>query len=393
MNIVDIVTIKEKIPLFKGEEKAERIELILLEEAGFELVAQKDLYKVGDKAVYIQPDYCLSDIPLFKSFIRPNGDESKSMLGKVEGKPRRIRAKKFNLSKDPNGEPVYSNGILLRLDEVCYYIIRKNNKNSFDWARGNYNLIEELEITKYEEPESKNKYGLNTGKSLKFPENIYKTDEVNILNKLGQIQFPITLIGTLKIDGSSITIGRINGEPIICSRNMRKPLTYTKVVGRRSKTLVEKLLFWQKPDLLIKEEVPNTDDDFVKYALPVLDKIKNCGDFLLRGELNGGSLKGSGNKYNPARNEPPNIKFYTLDYINKSGVAEKQSRQELEYLRDMINIELVPVIFNKEFNSLSEIIDTCNEYFKDNLVEGIVVRTPDSKFSAKVMNLSYDSLK
>ena len=94
-----IITIKEKVPLFKGDEKAERIELILLEENGFELVSQKNLYQVGDKAVYIQPDFCLSDIPLFEGFIRPNGDESKSMLGKVNGLPRRIRAKKFNFHR------------------------------------------------------------------------------------------------------------------------------------------------------------------------------------------------------------------------------------------------------------------------------------------------------
>jgi len=36
MTVVQIVTIKAKIPLFKGEEKAERIELIQLEENGFD---------------------------------------------------------------------------------------------------------------------------------------------------------------------------------------------------------------------------------------------------------------------------------------------------------------------------------------------------------------------
>ena len=98
-NAVQLITIKEKVPLFKGDEKAERIELIQLEENGFELVSQKDLYQIGDKAIYIQPDYCVSDIPLFEDFIKPNGDESKSYLGKVGGLPRRIRAKKFNFQK------------------------------------------------------------------------------------------------------------------------------------------------------------------------------------------------------------------------------------------------------------------------------------------------------
>ena len=63
--VVSIVTIKSTKDLFKGDEKAERIELIELEELGFNLVAGKGLYEVGDKAVYIQPDYNLSDISLF----------------------------------------------------------------------------------------------------------------------------------------------------------------------------------------------------------------------------------------------------------------------------------------------------------------------------------------
>ena len=92
MKPVQIVTIKAKFPLYKKEELASRVELITLEENGFEIVVQKDLYKEGDSAVYIQPDYCLSDTPLFSSFIAPDGDESKSLLGKVGGRTRRIRA-------------------------------------------------------------------------------------------------------------------------------------------------------------------------------------------------------------------------------------------------------------------------------------------------------------
>jgi hypothetical protein len=66
---VSIVTIKQKSTLFKDGQPAERIELIELEENGFTLVSQKDLYQVGDKAVYIQPDYNLSDISLFEGFL------------------------------------------------------------------------------------------------------------------------------------------------------------------------------------------------------------------------------------------------------------------------------------------------------------------------------------
>ena len=148
---VSIVTVKNKIPLYKGDEQANSIEAIELEEVGFELVANKTLYQIGDRAVYIQPDYCVSDIPLFESFIRPNGNESKSMLGKVDGLPRRIRAKKFTLSKEPNGDPVYSNGILLPYDDVCNCLTKINKKETV--YLHNLDLTNLLGISKYEEPE------------------------------------------------------------------------------------------------------------------------------------------------------------------------------------------------------------------------------------------------
>ena len=121
MEAVSIVTIKEVLPLYKGEEKANNVELIHLEEAGFDIVTQKGLYKIGDKAIFIMPDYCVSDNELFKEFIAPKGDENKSYLGKIDGKPRRIRAKKFNLHKGDK-LPLYSNGILLSYYEVGEYL-------------------------------------------------------------------------------------------------------------------------------------------------------------------------------------------------------------------------------------------------------------------------------
>ena len=401
MNPVSIVTIKNKIPLYKGDEQANSIEVIELEEVGFELVANKTLYQIGDKAVYIQPDYCVSDIPLFESFIRPNGDESKSMLGKVEGLPRRIRAKKFTLSKEPNGDPVYSNGILLPLLEVENYC--KNNKkgwhNSVHWI--NNSLYKELEITKYEEPEPVSKSGLKSGQTeSKFPEGLYKTDEENINNLWNHIEnkigYPIRLVGTEKVDGSSITIGVTPKIPegFICSRNLRKKLTIKKVTGRRNKKWYEKLLFWTNPDLNLYTEVEN-DDDFVRYGKPYLDILlkDGSGNRILRGELNGGKLKGSGNKNNPASKEQANIKLFGIDKVNEYNEAEKMPYRQFKLEADHLELPTVKEVFVKVFNSKEELLAECNNYFKTNMIEGIVVRTLDSKFSAKVMNLEYDSKK
>ena len=407
---VSIVTVRNKIPLYKGDEQANSIEVIELEEVGFELVANKTLYQIGDRAVYIQPDYCVSDIPLFESFIRPNGDESKSMLGKVEGLPRRIRAKKFTLSKEPNGDPVYSNGILLPYMEVNNYLNPDNKDMAELWK---LDLTKKLGITKYEEPESISKGGLKSGQTeSKFPEGLYKTDEENINNLWNHIEkkigYPINLVGTEKIDGSSITIGITPKIPegFICSRNLRKKLTIKKVTGRRTKKWYEKLMFWTNPDLNLYTEVEN-DDDFVRYGKPYLDKLLKWKEdtlgtgythvhkpfVVLRGELNGGKLKGSGNKNNPASKEPANIKIFGLDRINEYGEAEKIPYLLFKTECEKAGVPLVKEVFNKEFNSKEELLAECNNYFKTNMIEGIVVRTLDSKFSAKVMNLEYDSKK
>ena len=401
MNPVSIVTIKSKIPLYKGEEAANAIELIELEEVGYELVAQKDLYEIGQKAVLVLPDYNVSDIELFDSFIRPNGDESKSMLGKVEGKPRRIRAKKFNLSKEPNGDPVYSNGILLPTYAVLEYCYKNVKSVDDSLTISEINLEEALEITKYEEPEPVSKGGLKSGQTEgKFPEGLYKTDEENINNLWNHIEkkigYPIRLVGTEKIDGSSITIGITPKIPegFICSRNLRKKLTIKKVTGRRNKKWYEKLLFWTNPDLNLYTEVQN-DDDFVRYGKPYLDLLINSGEtnLIFRGELNGGKLKGSGNKNHPSSKEPANIKFFGMGKVDINNNAYKLTNEQFKYNSLLLNLPTVKEVFNKEFNSKEELLNECNSYFKTNMIEGIVVRTLDSKFSAKVMNLHYDSMK
>lgn len=393
---VSLVTIKNKLPIFKGDEAATRIELINLEEYGFDLIAALDLYQVGDTAVYIQPDYNLSDLPIFESFIRPNGDEKKSMLGRVNGLPRRIRAKKFQFSKTPYGDVIYSNGVLLPLKEVCDFLEISEIQLIQKITVNELYLTEALQISKWEAPEdSDSGEGSNFRGGSPFPAGVYKTDEPNAKTRESQIEAncPCRWIGTLKADGSSLTFGDIEGEDIICSRKLRKKLTFKRVTGRRKKTLLEKLLFWTKPDLNLYEEVPS-DDDFVVNALPLLKKMKEAGlnNILFRGELSGANMKGSGNKNNPARNEPVNIKIFGMDRI-VNGIAVKQPSDDMFKMCEQLGFTTVPVIFDRVFESKQELFDECEKYFKTNLVEGIVIKNADSSISVKYMNNEYDSKK
>ena len=387
---VIIVTVKNRFPLFKGKDEATSIELIELEEVGYELVSQKGLYSVGDKAILIQPDYCVSDTPLFESFIRPGGQESKSMLGKVGGLPRRIRAKKFTLSKVAEGEPVYSNGILLPYKEVQKYLDKLVLLES--------SLTADLGITKYEEPDSGTP-GLAGKGGRDFPSWLYKTDETNINNLWNHlentIKYPVVLVGTEKVDGSSITIGRKDTDEYVCSRNLVKPFVETRFSHIRELTLKERFnrfFTGTTPNLATYKEVPTTDT-FVKVGKPYLDELVDYDNFFLRGELNGASSKGSGNKNNPAAKEELNIKFFGLDYFNDEGIIVKASKENFDTFCKINKLPQAKTIFNKKFTSKAALLKECDKYFKKNLIEGIVVRTLDSKFSAKVMNLEYDSKK
>lgn len=385
MNKVSIVTIKEKAKLFKKEELAERVELVKLEELGFPLVSGKDLYDIGDTAVFIEPDYCLPDSELFNDFIRPQGDINKSILGRVGGEPRRIRAKKFSLSLEPNGDAVYSYGILLPTKIVLDFL----NVSTLDGL----DLETRLGIYKYVEPEEVEKVSSCNGKNLEFPTGVYKTDEDNIYNVKNKIKFPIKLVGRVKEDGSSITLGRIEGDDVICSRKQKKQIYSNIVTGQKPKTFLQKLLFWKKYDLSIYESKLNSTDAFVKFGNNLLEtKVPVIDNFLIRGEISGSNLKGSGNKNNPAAKRTVDIRAFGLDLII-DGVAVKQPNARFEKFCSDNDLLICSKVFEKEFNTFDEIIDSCNDYFKDNLIEGIVVRDLNSSFSAKVMNLEYDSKK
>ena len=87
IKIVEIVTITNLIPVFKEGAEANAIQVAKFSfdnggECGFNVIAQKGLYEIGSKAIYIQPDYCLSENDLFMSFIAPGGDPKRSRLGK-----------------------------------------------------------------------------------------------------------------------------------------------------------------------------------------------------------------------------------------------------------------------------------------------------------------------
>jgi len=336
--IVQIVTIKSKTPLFKGEEQANAIEKIELEENGFSLVSQKNLYEVGDKAIYIQPDYCLSDIPLFESFIRPGGDPKKSKLGSNN----RIRAVKFNLHTGDN-EPVYSVGILLPYYEVYNLLPNDGFSYNKEGSLEETDLVELLGITKWEEPEPTTPGGKQSG-GRSFPQNVYKTDETNVNNLWGHLEYPIDLVGSVKVDGSSISIfvDPLNDFYEVGSRNLIKSEKVYKTVGYRYPTIKERIIEFfsgHVPDLRVKEWVEN-DDKFIQLAKPYINQIRKRSKkyslpFILRGEAYGTGWKGSGNKNNPHSKLESGILFFGVDLYDVNNRAYKMNHDSfIDFIKD-----------------------------------------------------------
>lgn len=396
---VKIVTIKNSIPLFKGEAKAEKIELLQFDEVGYEVVSQKDKYSVGHQAILILPDYCVSELPLFDDFIAPNGNKSKSYLGKIEGEPRRIRAKKFNFHKG-DGKSVYSNGILLSMVDIEKYIALEAEKDYSTIEEAESAVANALGITKYKEPEKQG--NLKTGDARKggFPSGVYKTDETNIETIWNHIEYPITLIGTEKVDGSSITIGLTDNYPngFIASRNINKALTVRTRIGERKIKFIERLMFWKDVDLNIYEETLN-DDSFVIHGMPYLNLLRDNGlnNIILRGELYGSASKGSGNKNNPHAKYRSGIRLFYIDRF-EGGVARKMSRADFRSYCYEYNFSAVKEYFEKTFYSEPEIRDACESVFESQkankrIIEGLVLSTLDNSFSCKYMNNEYDSKK
>jgi len=361
------VTIKALLPIWKGNDEANSIELAQMNENGFELIVGKGIYRVNDKATYVFPDTNLkaglSELDIYIEPLNKEGVKD-AKLSKL-GSNNRVRAVKFNFHKG-DGQPIFSNGIIIKdFVDISNFVF------------------------KYQSENKENRQGVS--KSLKpFPSFLYKTDETNFL-KLN-LEYPIKLVVSQKRDGSSITLYNFNGVKQICSRNLIRPLTVKVTIGVKINPIgkIIKLLGFKTPNWTItkiKEERDN-DESFIRLGKPYLDKLPE--GMVLRGELFGLGSEGSGNKNNLDAKLPTQIEFFGVDCIHT--IAEKQSYALLQQYKEN-GFPIVPVFGVKEFSSKQELIDFANIIFQEKKCEGVVCRTLDSTISFKILNQEYDSKK
>ncbi|QIW88528.1 hypothetical protein [Pseudanabaena phage PA-SR01] len=368
---VEIVTISRIIPIYKNGEEASSIQVVNFnfangDECGYNVISQKGIYQVGSKAIYIQPDYCLPDSPLFSSFTAPNGDPNKSRLGRNN----RIRALKFNFSFENSSDPIYSVGILLNVNELPSELLAAED------------LAAALGITKYEEPEK----GVTGQTKGTLPSFLYATDEENCANLKSHINRVLEsgaeVAYTIKVDGSSFTEyfkkdAEGNWYTGICSRSLEKKIT------------------------------DDTTDSWVKLAKSSglyergMEYCKKHNiELAFRGEIYGQGLKGSGNKLNPHAQLKQGLYLFGVDNL-ASGFATRIHYGQKHNLDDVCEELGVSYTSSAVFRpkNYDELVSIASDIFKDEkeagrVIEGVVVRTVYSNdLSCKVMNPEYDSKK
>lgn len=425
MKPVQIVKVSKIIPIYKEGVEANSINVINFDflngdECGYNVIAQKGLYELGDPAIYIMPDYCLSEIALFESFTAPNGEPNKSKLGKMN----RIRAIKFNFNFDNSTDPIFSFGIMLPISEVKAYLGEHYNEE---------NLTELLGITKYEEPETA---GSGQAKG-DFPSFLYGTDETNqetLKGRITKLCNGETEMGfAIKRDGSSFTgyfKKNENNDWIhgICSRSQEKKTEqyyvskyvddqrneYTKYLHPSTKEMgwyCSTLSTFFKDDEIeskgFKKITTEVKDSWVELANSsglVSKGMEYCQQhdvqLAFRGEIYGQGLKGSGNKYNPDATKKQGLYLFGVDNL-ETGFSVRNhygNEHNLEKIALELGIEYSVSEWHKPA-SYEEFCQICEGIIKKEqaagrVIEGVVVRTKYSnELSTKYMSSLYDSKK
>ena len=176
---------------------ADAIELATV--GGWKVVAQKGLYQVGDLALYLEID---SWVPNKLAPFLSKGKEPRVFEG-IQGERLRTIKLRGQLSQ----------GLLIPLVEVNKFFEVPPH-----WSEDE-DVTEILGIVKWEKPINAQLAGVCKGN---FPSLIPKTDQErvqNIKKELLAIQCDLFEV-TEKLEGSSMTVYRIDGEFGVCSRNM-----------------------------------------------------------------------------------------------------------------------------------------------------------------------------
>jgi RNA ligase (TIGR02306 family) len=359
--LATIQRISELLPI----EGADKIEIAKMHGLGWQVVVEKNKFRIDDLCIFIEVDSVLPEKPEYEFM-----------------KERKYRVKTIKLRK------TLSQGLILPLtnlptDELGTPMMPRDG-----------NVSEILGIKKYEIPDNnagKNLGGFGKAKG-KFPSFLRKTDEtriqnyIKVLDELKQYKCYITT----KMDGSSISVFVNKGKFGVCSRNLEVKgpnHNYFRLQWLKVKRWFKKLLGIPTP----AEPVMDCGH-FWKAALKfdIENKLKTLNrNICLQGELV--SPWNQGNKHT--------VTDYELYFYNAWDI-DNQKYLDFAELKDICNklqLNTCPVLMENvdiTFNTVEEVLAYAESinYSNGTPAEGIVIR-PMKEMPSKVMNGSRLSIK
>lgn len=325
-----LVTVR-KITNILPIKDADMIEEIVVD--GWSVVAQKGIHSVGDTVLYFEIDSFLPESDgRFESFMKFGTQEFNGYRG------HRVKTKRLR--------GVYSQGIIIPLAEFPELV-----DIEFD-----VDYSEQVGVVKYERQEVTGYQGDAKGT---FPWFLRKSDQEriqNLYNKLSNSDVAEEyFVGTLKMDGSSITVFYVNGERYenqgygACSRNQ---------------------------ELKVDLETPLPDQGkFLQGAInsDLFEKAKKLselydGHYAIQGELVGAGIQGNFEKF-----EQYEVFAYNIFDIERQDFV---SYTQFEEMAEAVGLQCVPVIYEAEQilkQPLSKILEMADgKGLRANYREGVV---------------------
>ena len=207
----------QKVKAIRPIEGADRIEVVQV--LNWDCVASKDQYHVGDLVIYFEIDSLLPDIPAFE-FLKKSAWSQK--LNKYK-----ISTHKFRNQ--------ISQGLVMPITQLreIYNAINGTSISSIDYDEGD-DLTALLKIEKYEPPVSNGSLGEIINHEWYVP----KTDEERIQvcadNVLPEYIGKTDWYASVKLDGTSCTVGLFEDAFLIGGRNQwyKGPNMYTETVKK-----------------------------------------------------------------------------------------------------------------------------------------------------------------
>lgn len=353
-NLVTIRTVESVHPI----PDAEFIEKIVLD--GWAVVTQKGNFQVGDKAVYLEIDSCFT---------------SDSILGKSLPIEKAIRVHTEEIGYIESGFRIKT--IRLRKQVSQGYALPLKYFEDFETNLEAEDLAKELSVYKYEAPYSGTGSGHANARGS-FPTSYcQKTDQERIQNVkhdvyrsyLDETKYEVSV----KLDGSSISIGRVQLEDCIedyiCSRNLA---------------------------LKLDQEVDTSH--FLLAGRPILEKLKEFDymNLFLQGELISPGIQA-----NFEGVLTPQVHIFSIfdtvsfKYLNPLQTKVLVENLGLNYVPTLAIGTTLKELFGDDIKNANELLEKLLEYadgpsaFKGKFREGVVFKALDNQFSFKAVSNRY----